>query len=72
MQSETNADPVRFSASAPSPHTAAVLEARNLKKSYGSGERTLAILVDANLSLHRGEMVAIVAPSGAGKSTLLH
>jgi len=29
-------------------------------------------LVDVNLSLTRGEMVAIVAPSGAGKSTLLH
>ena len=72
MPSETNPDRVRLSASASSPGTAAVLEARSLKKSYGSGERTLAILVDANLSLRRGEMVAIVAPSGAGKSTLLH
>jgi lipoprotein-releasing system ATP-binding protein len=49
-----------------------VLEARGLKKSYGSGEKSLPVLVDANLSLRRGEMVAIVAPSGAGKSTLLH
>jgi len=49
-----------------------VLEARNLKKTYRSGSRTLPVLVDANLSLRRGEMVAIVAPSGAGKSTLLH
>src|SRR6202049_224936 len=49
-----------------------VLEARSLKKSYGSGERSLLVLVDANLSLRQGEMVAIVAPSGAGKSTLLH
>jgi lipoprotein-releasing system ATP-binding protein len=49
-----------------------VLEARNLQKTYGSGARTLQILVDANLSLEQGEMVAIVAPSGAGKSTLLH
>ena len=49
-----------------------VLESRNLKKTYGSGEKSLTILVDANLSLARGEMVAIVAPSGAGKSTLLH
>ena len=49
-----------------------VLEARNLKKTYKSGSRTLPVLVDANLSLRRGEMVAIVAPSGAGKSTLLH
>jgi lipoprotein-releasing system ATP-binding protein len=49
-----------------------VLEARNLKKIYRSGSRTLPVLLDANLVLHQGEMVAIVAPSGAGKSTLLH
>src|SRR5580692_3790883 len=49
-----------------------VMEARSLKKIYGSGEKSLAVLSDANLSLRQGEMVAIVAPSGAGKSTLLH
>jgi lipoprotein-releasing system ATP-binding protein len=49
-----------------------VLEARSLKKTYGVGARSLTVLTDANLSLRRGEMVAIVAPSGAGKSTLLH
>ena len=49
-----------------------VLEGRELKKNYGSGPKTLAVLVDANIILHEGEMVAIVAPSGAGKSTLLH
>src|SRR6266404_7143469 len=49
-----------------------VLEARSLKKTYGVGTRSLTVLADANLSLRRGEMVAIVAPSGAGKSTLLH
>jgi lipoprotein-releasing system ATP-binding protein len=49
-----------------------VLEARSLQKNYRSGEKNLAVLVDANLSLRKGEMVAIVAPSGAGKSTLLH
>src|SRR5713226_924810 len=54
------------------PAPAIVLEARGLKKTYGSGDRMISVLQDANLSLHEGEMVAIVAPSGAGKSTLLH
>ncbi len=50
----------------------AILEARNLKKTYGAREKNLEVLVDANLELREAEMVAIVAPSGAGKSTLLH
>jgi lipoprotein-releasing system ATP-binding protein len=49
-----------------------VLEARGLKKTYGTREKNLEVLVDANLELREGEMVAVVAPSGAGKSTLLH
>src|SRR5260221_2492538 len=49
-----------------------VLESRGLRKSFGTGEKKLQILTDANLELREGEMVAIVAPSGAGKSTLLH
>ena len=51
---------------------AVVLESRGKKKTYGSGEKIISVLTDANLSLRQGEMVAIVAPSGAGKSTLLH
>jgi len=50
----------------------ATLEARNLKKTYGTGEKSIPVLADANLILRKGEMVAVVAPSGAGKSTLLH
>ncbi len=53
-------------------NAAVVLESRGLKKTYGSGEKSISVLADANLSLRQGEMVAIVAPSGAGKSTLLH
>jgi lipoprotein-releasing system ATP-binding protein len=55
------------------PHSAPiVLEARSLRKVYGSGAKSLPVLTDVNLSLREGEMAAIVAPSGAGKSTFLH
>ena len=53
-------------------HVSVVLEARAIKKTYGQDERRVNVLQEANLELHQGEMVAIVAPSGAGKSTLLH
>ncbi len=35
-----------------------VLETRDLKKTYGSGDKSLPVLVNANLKLRRGEMVA--------------
>jgi lipoprotein-releasing system ATP-binding protein len=73
MPSDAIPDHALHNASTSAPRDAAVvLEARNLKKIYGSGAQSLPVLVDANLSLQQGEMVAIVAPSGAGKSTLLH
>ena len=51
----------------------AVLELRDLRKSYHSGKpNQIDVLVDAQMTLKAGEIVALVAPSGAGKSTLLH
>ena len=72
-QPQDNARPApRTSAASELAAVPVVMEARSLKKVYGSGEKSLAVLSDANFSLRKGEMVAIVAPSGAGKSTLLH
>jgi putative ABC transport system ATP-binding protein len=49
----------------------ATLSARNLTRSFGSGEeRTLAVQ-DASLELRAGEMSLLMGPSGSGKTTLL-
>ncbi|MSO55437.1 MAG: ABC transporter ATP-binding protein [Acidobacteria bacterium] len=48
------------------------LTAHHLNKSYQVGTQHLHVLRDLDLSVERGEMVAIVGASGVGKSTLLH
>jgi lipoprotein-releasing system ATP-binding protein len=50
----------------------AVLEAREIRKTYPSGTQTIHVLKGVNMSVGAGEMVAIMGPSGVGKSTLLH
>lgn len=49
-----------------------ILETNNLKKYYGKGENIVKALDGINISVNRGEFVAIVGTSGSGKSTLLH
>lgn len=49
-----------------------VLKAENLRKIYGKGENQVKALDGVELSVEKGEFVAVVGTSGSGKSTLLH
>lgn len=49
-----------------------ILRCENIRKTYGHGENKVAALGGINLSVEKGEFVAIVGASGSGKSTLLH
>src|ERR1700735_378478 len=47
------------------------LEIQDVSKSYGEGSTLVHALIDASLSVDRGNLVAVMGPSGSGKSTLL-
>ena len=50
----------------------ALVEIRNLTKSFSKGEEKITPLRDADLDIHEGDFVSLMGPSGTGKSTLLN
>ena len=50
----------------------AVIEAKNIKKSYGKNETKFDTLKGVDLKVEKGESVAIIGKSGSGKSTFMH
>ncbi|WP_077072805.1 MacB family efflux pump subunit [Mailhella massiliensis] len=48
------------------------LEVKHIGKHYGEGENRVQVLKDVNLSIEKGDFVAIIGQSGSGKSTLMN
>ncbi len=51
---------------------AALVEIRNLSKSYVRGDQVIPVLVGIDLDVAAGDFIALMGPSGSGKSTLLN
>lgn len=49
-----------------------ILSTQNLSKTYALGHNAVPVLHDVNLTINKGEQIALIGPSGVGKSTLLH
>ncbi len=52
--------------------SAPLIRLEKIEKIYHMGENTLKVLNDVNLSIEKGDFVAIMGPSGSGKSTLMN
>ena len=50
----------------------AILEVRNLTKTYGKADTMVTALDSVSFNVEKGEFVAVVGASGSGKSTLMH
>jgi putative ABC transport system ATP-binding protein len=50
----------------------ALVEVRDLRRSYEQGELSVHALQGVDLDIEQGDLVALMGPSGSGKSTLLH
>jgi lipoprotein-releasing system ATP-binding protein len=49
-----------------------LIEVKALNKSFGLGQNRVQVLYDVDLTIDRGERVAVVGASGAGKTTCMH
>jgi len=52
--------------------TEPLIRLRKVRREYPSGDSSIAVLKDIDLTINAGEMVAIVGASGSGKSTLMN
>ncbi len=50
----------------------AVIDVRDVTKTYEMGEMSLQVLKGISLTIHKGEFISIMGPSGSGKSTLMN
>ena len=70
MPAQTTAS-VSTPTAGPTP-TGALIETRDLRKTYGQGEAQITVLSGISVKVEPGKLIAVVGASGAGKSTFLH